>query len=133
VGAVPDGQGRRQVVVLEVTDSGDTDEDVFATDITVEDDEEDLFSDEVPSGGAADGGAAGAVLDFVARSIVDDPDSVRIETDRDRRGPTLRLHVAPDDMGKVIGRRGRVAQSIRTLVRATGAKEGAEVNVDIVD
>ena len=56
-----------------------------------------------------------------------------IETERDRRGVTLRLHVAPDDMGKVIGRRGRVAQSIRTLVRATAAKEGAEVNVDIVD
>ncbi|HUP86390.1 MAG TPA: KH domain-containing protein [Acidimicrobiales bacterium] len=108
-------------------------EDVFATDIDVEEEEEDLFSDDVPSGGATDGGAAGAVLDFVARSIVDDPDSVRIETDRDRRGLTLRLHVAPEDMGKVIGRRGRVAQSIRTLVRATGAKEGAEVNVDIVD
>ena len=103
-------------------------EDVFATDI--EDEEEDVFSTDEP---AADGGAAGAVLDFVARSIVDDPDSVRIETERDRRGVTLRLHVAPDDMGKVIGRRGRVAQSIRTLVRATAAKEGTEVNVDIVD
>jgi uncharacterized protein len=107
----------------------DSEEDVFATDI--EDDEEDVFADPVES--AADAGAAGAVLEFVAKSIVDDPDSVRIETDRDRRGTMLRLHVAPDDMGKVIGRRGRVAQSIRTLVRATAAKEGTEVNVDIVD
>jgi predicted RNA-binding protein YlqC (UPF0109 family) len=104
-------------------------DDVFATDIEV-DEEEDVFSDEPTD---ADGGAAGAVLDFIARSIVDDPDAVRIETDRDRRGVMLRLHVAPDDMGKVIGRRGRVAQAIRTLVRATAAKEGAEVNVDIVD
>lgn len=110
-----------------MTDSGD---DVFATDLEV-DEEEDIYAE--PEEAAADGGAAGAVLDFIARSIVDDPDSVRIETDRDRRGVMLRLHVAPDDMGKVIGRRGRVAQAIRTLVRATAAKEGAEVNVDIVD
>jgi predicted RNA-binding protein YlqC (UPF0109 family) len=110
------------------SDSG-TDEDVFATDI----DEDEPEADDSSDSGSADGGAAGAVLEFVAKSIVDDPDSVRIETERDRRGLTLRLHVAPDDMGKVIGRRGRVAQSIRTLVRATGAREGAEVNVDIVD
>ena len=110
--------------------SDDSAEDVFGTDLEVEEDDEDVFSTDEP---AVSAGAAGAVLDFVARSIVDDPDSVRIETERDRRGVTLRLHVAPDDMGKVIGRRGRVAQSIRTLVRATGAKEGAEVNVDIVD
>ncbi len=103
-------------------------DDVFATEIEVE--EEDVFSTDEP---AVDGGAASAVLEFVAKSIVDDPDSVRIETERDRRGVMLRLHVAPDDMGKVIGRRGRVAQAIRTLVRATAAKEGAEVNVDIVD
>ena len=108
----------------------DSDEDVFATDL------DDEVDDEVEAEGntnGTSGGAAGAVLEFVAKSIVDDPDSVRIETEHDRRGLTLRLHVAPDDMGKVIGRRGRVAQSIRTLVRATGAKEGAEVNVDIVD
>jgi predicted RNA-binding protein YlqC (UPF0109 family) len=107
----------------------DAEDDVFATELEV-DEEEDVFSTDEP---AVDAGAAGAVLDYIARSIVDDPDSVRIETDRDRRGTMLRLHVAPDDMGKVIGRRGRVAQSIRTLVRAAAAKEGAEVNVDIVD
>ncbi len=48
-------------------------------------------------------------------------------------GVTLRLHVAPDDMGKVIGKRGRVAQAIRTVVRAAGAREGVEATVDIVD
>jgi uncharacterized protein len=113
-----------------VTDS-DSDEDVFGTDIDEVEDEVGGEGNTVD--GAEGGGAAGAVLAYVARSIVDDPDSVRIELDNDRRGLTLRLHVAPDDMGKVIGRRGRVAQSIRTLVRAAGAKEGAEVNVDIVD
>jgi len=107
-----------------------SEDDVFGTDLEVEE-EEDIYAPAEEA--AADAGAAGAVLEFVAKSIVDDPDSVRIETDRDRRGTTLRLHVAPDDMGKVIGRRGRVAQSIRTLVRATAAKEGTDVNVDIVD
>ncbi|MBV8692736.1 MAG: KH domain-containing protein [Actinobacteria bacterium] len=73
------------------------------------------------------------VLTYVAKAIVDEPDAVVIESDDDRRGVTLRLHVAPDDMGKVIGRRGRVAQAIRTVVRAAGAREKIEASVDIVD
>ena len=76
---------------------------------------------------------AEAVLEHVAKSIVDDPESVVIQVEDDRRGVTLRLHVAPDDMGKVIGRRGRVAQAIRGVVRAAGAREGVEASVDIVD
>ena len=72
---------------------------------------------------------AASVLEYLATSIVDSPDQVRVEVD----GNTLRLHVAQDDMGKVIGRRGRVAQAIRTVVRAAGAKDGTDVTVDIVD
>jgi predicted RNA-binding protein YlqC (UPF0109 family) len=80
------------------------------------------------------GGMARAVLEYLAKSIVDDPDGVVIELEEGRRGDVrLALHVSPDDMGKVIGRRGRVAQAIRTLVRAAGAREGVEVGVDIVD
>ena len=74
------------------------------------------------------------VLEYVARQIVDEPDAVVIELEE--AGPNrvdLRLHVAPDDMGKIIGRRGRVAQAIRTLVRAAGGREGVETSVDIVD
>lgn len=118
-----------------MSESDDT-EDVFATDLPDEDDE---LEDEVGGEGnradanPADSSAAGAVLEYVARSIVDDPEAVVVEYDNDRRGVMLRLHVAPDDMGKVIGRRGRVAQAIRTLVRATAAREGVEANVDIVD
>ena len=111
-----------------MTSSGE--EDLYATDLEDEDDDEDEIGGE---GNRADGGAAAAVLDYVARSIVDEPDSVVVETEEGRRGVTLRLHVAPDDMGKVIGRRGRVAQAIRTLVRATAAREGVEASVDIVD
>jgi uncharacterized protein len=56
-----------------------------------------------------------------------------VETGETRHGVKLSLHVAPEDMGKVIGRRGRVAQSIRSVVRAAGAKDGIDVLVDIVD
>lgn len=80
-----------------------------------------------------EGATASRVLDYVARQIVDEPDAVVIEQEQDRRGLTLRLHVAPDDMGKIIGKRGRVAQAIRALVRAAGARDGVEANVDIVD
>ena len=74
-----------------------------------------------------------AVLEYLAKSIVDDEESVVVEAEESRGGLTLRLHVAPDDMGRVIGRRGRVAQAIRTVVRAAGAREGVDAEVDIVD
>lgn len=80
-----------------------------------------------------DGGRAKSVLQFLATRLVDDPASVRVETSEGRQGVKLSLHVAPDDMGKVIGRRGRVAQSIRSVVRAAAAKDGMDVFVDIVD
>jgi len=96
--------------------------DALAEDVAVED------------ANQAVGGMAKGVLEYMARQIVDEPDAVVIEPDE--RGPSrvdLRLHVAPDDMGKIIGRRGRVAQAIRTVVRAVGAREGVETTVDIVD
>jgi uncharacterized protein len=73
------------------------------------------------------------VADYLARQIVDEPDAVVIEADERAGRVDLRLHVAPDDMGKIIGKRGRVAQAIRTVVRAAGAREGVEASVDIVD
>ncbi len=73
------------------------------------------------------------MLEYVAKAIVDEPDAVVVEAEESQRGVELSLHVSPDDMGKVIGKRGRVAQAIRTVVRAAGAAEGVETNVDIVD
>ena len=78
------------------------------------------------------GGSARAVLEYVAKAIVEDPESISIDTE-ERREVVLRLHAAPDDLGRLIGRRGRVAQSIRTVVRAAGARAGDDVTVDIVD
>ncbi len=90
-------------------------------------------SEEWDDHGQVDGGRAKSVLLFLARRLVDDPESIRVDTSETRHGIKLSLRVAPDDMGKVIGRRGRVAQSIRSVVRAAGAKDGVDVIVDIVD
>jgi predicted RNA-binding protein YlqC (UPF0109 family) len=80
-----------------------------------------------------DGGTPLAVLNYLARSLSNDPDAVVIDTEERRGGLRLSLHVAPDDMGRVIGRRGRTAQAIRTLVNVAGAKDGIQASVDIVD
>jgi predicted RNA-binding protein YlqC (UPF0109 family) len=83
--------------------------------------------------GEVDGGRAQAVLLYLVRNLVDDPDAIAVHTSETRHGIKLSVRVAPGDMGKVIGRRGRVAQSIRSVVRAAGAKDGVDVVVDIVD
>ncbi len=87
----------------------------------------------VPAGNALSGGAARAVLEHVARSIVDEPDAVAVEVSERRGRVDLSLHVAPSDMGRIIGKRGRVAQALRTVVRAAAASEGTDASVDIVD
>ena len=73
------------------------------------------------------------VLEYLAKSIVDEPGSVVVEVDEGPGSVSLRLNVSPHDMGRVIGRRGRTAQAIRTVVRAAAAREGVEAHVDIVD
>ena len=89
--------------------------------------------DEIDDPNRIVGGLSKNVLTYLAQQIVEDPDAVVVETEERRNSVTLRLHVGPSDMGRVIGRRGRVAQAIRSVVRAAGAKEGVEASVDIVD
>jgi len=76
---------------------------------------------------------ATAVLTHVVRSIVDDADAVHVEAVEGRNRLKLEVKVGPGDLGRVIGRRGRTAQSIRTVVRAAAARDGVEVDVDFVD
>jgi uncharacterized protein len=74
------------------------------------------------------------VLEYIARAIVDDPEAVEVtEGVADRGGTLLPLRVAPDDMGKVIGRGGRTARAIRTVVKASAIKADARVHVEIAD
>ena len=73
------------------------------------------------------------LLDYLARNLVDRPDQVRVErTERDG-AVILRLHVAEEDMGKVIGRQGRIARALRTLARASGGRRQERTLLEIVD
>lgn len=79
-------------------------------------------------------GTMGDLLDYLARELVDDPDAVRVEQIDDERGVLLTLRVAQDDMGKVIGRGGRTARAIRTVMKAAGMRAGIHhTGVEIVD
>ena len=73
------------------------------------------------------------LVEFIVKSLVDNPDEVRIEAFDDRSETTLELSVAADDMGRVIGRNGRVINSIRTLVQVSAAKEGKRVNLEVLE
>jgi predicted RNA-binding protein YlqC (UPF0109 family) len=73
------------------------------------------------------------LVEFLVQELVDEPDSVSVTEEFDDRGPRYRVHVAPDDMGKVIGRGGRTAKAIRTVVRAAAQRQGHGVIVDIED
>ncbi|MFV2039125.1 MAG: KH domain-containing protein [Acidimicrobiales bacterium] len=77
---------------------------------------------------------ATAVLDHVVKAVVGDPDAVVVNVDGGG-GDTLSLtvEVGPDDMGRVIGRRGRIANAIRTVVRAAGVRDGVTVDVEFLD
>jgi hypothetical protein len=74
------------------------------------------------------------LLEYLARRLVDDPDAVQIErAEREDGVVVLRLSVAPDDVGKVIGRQGRIVRALRTLVRASAARTRERVTVEIVE
>jgi predicted RNA-binding protein YlqC (UPF0109 family) len=71
------------------------------------------------------------LVEYLARQLVDDPDSVRVEEEESEGAIVLRLHVAQDDIGKVIGRQGRVARALRAVVRAGAARQRQRVLLEI--
>jgi predicted RNA-binding protein YlqC (UPF0109 family) len=73
------------------------------------------------------------LVDFLVSELVDDPDSVEVTESEDDRGFRYAVHVAPDDMGKVIGKGGRTAKAIRAIVRAAASRHDTSAFVDIVD
>ncbi len=76
---------------------------------------------------------AQAVLEYLVRSVVDDPDAVNVEVDDAGRRPALNVTVGDGDMGRVIGKRGRVAQSIRTVTRAAAVRDDVEIDIEFLD
>lgn len=72
-------------------------------------------------------------VEYIVKSLVGNPDGVQVERRIDEKGVLLELTVDPDDLGRVIGKRGATAQSLRTLLRALGTKNDARYNLKIVD
>ncbi len=73
------------------------------------------------------------LLLYMAKNLVDEPEAVTVTEVSDEDGKVLELHVAPGDMGKVIGRQGRIAKEIRTIVKTVAQRTGEKVTVEIVD
>ena len=73
------------------------------------------------------------LLEYLARALVDNPDGVEVTSVEGERSVILQLRVDPDDVGKVIGKKGRIAQAMRTLVKASATKEGRNAIVEIID
>jgi predicted RNA-binding protein YlqC (UPF0109 family) len=76
---------------------------------------------------------ASAVLEHIAKSLVEEPDGVRVEVVDGAQRAQLNLYVADGDMGRIIGKRGRMASAIRTVTRAAAARDGVEIDVEFVD
>ena len=73
------------------------------------------------------------VLELIITNLVDDKDAVSIEEIEEAKSITYKVKVSKDDMGKVIGKQGRVARSIRTVMKSVSAKEGKKANIEFVD
>ena len=115
-----------------MTEADNTLDDVPA-DEDLDDEEFDDDEDDTNDVNRIPAATARAVLDFLVRALVDDPDSVEVDAVEGRRGVSLRVSVAPGDMGRVIGKRGRTANAVRTVTRAAAVRDGVEVDVDFVD
>jgi len=104
------------------------------SDDLADDYEDDDFEDEVGAeGNRIDGARARAVTEYVTRQLADDPDAIVVEVEERPNEVALLVHANPSDMGRLIGKRGRVIQSLRQLVRAAGTADGVKANVDIVE
>ena len=72
------------------------------------------------------------LVEVIAKSLVDHPEDVRVEEEQEDRQVTLKRHVDEEDMGKGIGRQGRIAKAMRTVVKAAATRENKKVSVDII-
>jgi predicted RNA-binding protein YlqC (UPF0109 family) len=106
--------------------------------------EDDDFEDEIaPEGNRLDegisdgnvvnGARAQAVIELVARQLVDDPDGVFVDASERRDNVSILIHTSPGDLGRIIGKRGRVIQALRQVGRAAGATEGVRVTVEVAE
>ena len=116
--------------------SDDELDDDFEEDDDFEDDdfEDDDFEDDVaPEGNRVVGARARAAVEHIARHLVDDPDGIFVDANERGDNVTLLVHASPGDLGRIIGKRGRVIQAVRQVARAAGATEGVRVSVDVAE
>lgn len=118
---------------LDNDDDVDVDDDDLDGDYDDYDDDDDLVDEVAAEGNRVVGARPLAVAEHLVRNIVDDADAVDIEVSEQRGEVMLLVHAAPDDMGRLIGRRGRVIQAIRQVVRAAGSSEGVRAGIDVLD
>ncbi len=83
--------------------------------------------------GKGRGSAMKELLEYLAKALVDNPDRVEVTSVEGERSVILQLRVDPSDLGKVIGKNGRIAQAMRTLIKASATKEGRNAIVEIID
>jgi predicted RNA-binding protein YlqC (UPF0109 family) len=117
-----------------MTDEGnERDDDDFDDDDDFEDDDE-FEDDEVAAdGNRVVGARARESVELIARHLVDDADGVFVDASERGGSVTLLVHASPGDLGRIIGKRGRVIQSIRQVARAAGSTEGVRVTVDVAE
>ena len=97
------------------------------SDVDSDDFDDDIDANTIPAATARD------VCEYLVKAVVEEPEGVEVDVETRRGRTTIEVHVAPGDMGRVIGKRGRIAQSIRTVVRAAAVRDGAEVDVEFVE
>jgi hypothetical protein len=108
-------------------------------------DDDDDFEDEIggegnriddeiaPEGNRVTGARAKTVVELVARQLVDDPDGVFVDSTERSDNVAILIHTSPGDLGRIIGKRGRVIQALRQVGRAAGATEGVRVTVEVAE
>lgn len=112
-------------------DDFEDDDDDFEDD---EDDEEGPDRDEIAGeGNRVSGARAKSVIELVARQLVDDPDGVFVDATERANNVAILIHTSPGDLGRIIGKRGRVIQALRQVGRAAGSAEGVRVTVEVAE
>ncbi len=114
--------------------SDDTTEDAVEDDFDdFEEDDDDFEDDVAPEGNRVVGARARASVEHIARHLVDDPDGIFVDANERGDNVTLLVHASPGDLGRIIGKRGRVIQAVRQVARAAGATENVRVSVDVAE
>ncbi len=97
-------------------------------------DDDDFEDDEIGAeGNRVKGARAQTVIELVARQLVDDPDGVFVDSTERSDNVAILIHTSPGDLGRIIGKRGRVIQALRQVGRAAGATEGVRVTVEVAE